>query len=189
MKKLLFIAMMCLMSAFTLAQTKHVQFKGIPVDGTLSSFVSQLKNQGFTYLGEEDGVALLSGKFAGYSDCTIAVVSTKGTVWKVVVLFSETESWDAIVNQYNEFKQSFELKYNSKPQSVEELQDTYSRGGLVYIGFKDEKNVWGSAFQVPGGSVFLEILPSNSYGSLCLRISYQDAINTEIRKSATMEDI
>ena len=189
MKKILFIAMMCLISTFAIAQTKHIQFKGIPVDGTLSSFVSQLKNQGYTYLGEEDGVAFLSGKFAGYSDCTLVVVSTKGKVWKVVVLFSETESWDTIVTLYNEFKQSFKLKYNSEPQSVENLQESYSKGSLIYIGFKDEKNLWGSAFQVPGGSVFLEILPGESYGSLTLRISYQDDINTEIRKSSVMEDI
>ena len=194
MKKLFFIAMVlmaAMMSANvkSFAQTKHIQFKGIPVDGTLTSFVGKLKTQGYTLEGIEDDIAFLTGKFAGYSNCLIGVASAKGTVWKVVVVFEDDDSWDNISHKYQEFKDSFQLKYNSTPESIESLDEDYSEGGLLYIGFKEEKNVWGSVFDVPGGSVLLEIIQGISYGKLSLRISYQDEINTEIRKSATMDDI
>ena len=32
------------------AQTNHMKFKGIPIEGTLDSFVQKLKSKGFTYL-------------------------------------------------------------------------------------------------------------------------------------------
>ena len=46
------------------AQTNHMKFKGIPIEGTLDSFVQKLKSKGFTYLGQQDGMALLKGEFA-----------------------------------------------------------------------------------------------------------------------------
>ncbi len=194
MKKIFFIAtvlltMMLSASDYAFAQTKHIQFKGIPVDGTLTSFVEKLKTQGYKLERIENEIAFLFGKFAGYSNCLIGVVSSKGTVWKVLVAFEDVDSWEVITKQYQEFKDSFQLKYNSKPESIESLEDLYSEGGMIYLGFKEEKNVWGSLFNVPGGCVILEIMPGVSYGKLGLRITYQDEINTEIRKSATIDDI
>lgn len=195
MKRLIFIATVLLSALLfgsvkeSFSQTKHIQFKGIPVDGPLTSFVSELNKQGYTLSSIEDGKAFLTGKFAGYPDCMIGVASSKGTVWKVIVIFNDEDSWVNILSKYQEFKQSFQLKYNTTPDSVESLDDFYSQGGLIYHGFKEEKNVWVSLFSVPGGNVLLEIGPGASYGRLCLVISYQDEINAEIRKSATMDDI
>ena len=185
MKKIFFIAtilltMMLSARDFTIAQTKHVQFKGIPVDGTLSSFVNKLKTQGFEYLASQDGIALLTGKFAGYPSCDIYVVSTNNTVWKVVVEFPEQKTLTDVMNRYDEFKQSFKLKYNVEPQVLEELAE----------GYKNKASKWYSLFEIPGGTVVLEIQSSsNSYGNLQLRLDYYDEMNSVIRDSATMDDI
>ena len=37
------------------AQTNHMKFKGIPIDGTLNSFVQKLKDKGYTFIGQQDG--------------------------------------------------------------------------------------------------------------------------------------
>ena len=192
MKKLFFIAMVliaAMMSANveSFAQTKHIQFKGIPVDGTLSSFVEKLITQGFDYIAEQDGLALLTGKFAG---CNIIVVSARNTVWKVVVEFPEQSTLSDVKKRYEEFKQSFKLKYNVDPKVIEELDDRYKSEQIAYIGFKNKVSQWASLFEIPGGSVVLEIqASSDSYGDFQLRLDYYDEMNSVIRDSATMDDI
>ena len=57
----------------------HLKFKGIPLTGSLTSFVEKLKSKGMTYIGQKDGVALLKGEFAAYKDCTVGVVTFEGT--------------------------------------------------------------------------------------------------------------
>lgn len=34
------------------AQSEHMKFKGIPMEGSLNSFVDKLKSKGYTYLGQ-----------------------------------------------------------------------------------------------------------------------------------------
>ena len=72
------------------AQTEHMKFKGIPMEGTLQSFTNQLKTKGFMPIGIQDGVSLQKGEFAGYKDCTIGAVADKsGMICKVSVFFPE----------------------------------------------------------------------------------------------------
>ncbi len=54
----------------TFAQSsEHLKFKGVPIDGTLSEYVSKMKQAGFQLIETDDGVAVLEGEFAGYKDC------------------------------------------------------------------------------------------------------------------------
>lgn len=41
------------------AQTEHMKFKGVPMEGTLQTFTSKLKAKGFMPIGVQDGVSLL----------------------------------------------------------------------------------------------------------------------------------
>ena len=59
------------------AQTNHMKFKGVPMEGTLQSFTTKLKAKGYTPVGIQDGVSLLKGEFAGYKNCTIGAVADK----------------------------------------------------------------------------------------------------------------
>jgi len=181
--------MMLSASDFAFAQTKHIQFKGIPINGSLNSFINQLKAKGFELYDKDGDKAFLLGTFAGYSNCMVGVIETKGNVWRVLVLFPGRDSWDSVSQQYEEFKESYKLKYNVTPELYESLDEVYGTASLLYSGFKNNKNVWACLFEIPGGSVALEITAGTSYGELCLEITYSDTINTEIRKSATMDDI
>ena len=75
MKKIFLFLTVMLMSLTTFAQTEspHLSFKGVPIDGTLNDYVQKMKQKGFTYLGTEDGIALLKGDFAAYKGCTVGV--------------------------------------------------------------------------------------------------------------------
>ena len=64
MKHLIITLLMSVMVTASSAQTNHMKFKGIPMEGTLNSFVQKLKEKGYTYLGQQEGMALLKGEFA-----------------------------------------------------------------------------------------------------------------------------
>lgn len=71
--RLLLLLLFAPISMFLAAQTDnpHLTFKGIPIDGNLSSFVSKLKAKGFTMLNSSNDLHVLSGEFASYKDCTV----------------------------------------------------------------------------------------------------------------------
>ncbi len=76
--------------------------KGIPIDGSLDSFVQKLKTQNLTYIGKENGVAIFMGEFAAYKDCTIGIVSLKqkDLVCKAAVTFPSCETWSSLSDNY-----------------------------------------------------------------------------------------
>lgn len=92
MKRLFSMMLLFAVAMVGYAQSNHMKFKGVPMEGTLQSFTNQLKAKGFTPIGIEDGVSLLTGEFAGYKDCTIGAVADKsGMICKVSVIFPTME--------------------------------------------------------------------------------------------------
>ncbi|MBC3759879.1 hypothetical protein H7U19_15815 [Hyunsoonleella sp. SJ7] len=43
--------------------TKHMKFKGVPIDGTLKEYVLKTKAVGFTHIGTEAGIAMLKDDY------------------------------------------------------------------------------------------------------------------------------
>lgn len=102
------------------AQTGHLTFKGIPIDGTLNSFVGKLKQKGFTVMHSEKGTAMLTGDFASFKNCTVGVVEHEsGIVNRVAVMLPSKDSWDRLYNDYSTLKAMLTKKYG-EPTSVEE---------------------------------------------------------------------
>lgn len=90
MKAKFFTLIIMLTTMLSFAQTsEHPIFKGVPIDGTLGEYVAKMKQNGFTHIGTEDGVAILNGDFAGYKDCYIAVsiLKQKDLAHRIAVLF------------------------------------------------------------------------------------------------------
>ena len=76
---------------------KHLEFKGIPINGSLKKFVTNMKTAGFKIVGViSNGTATLKGDFAGYKDCRLYVQTMDGAdiVSTIVVQFPECERWD-----------------------------------------------------------------------------------------------
>ena len=104
MRKIILLLCCAIISSITFAQTEteHLTFKGIPIDGSLDSFVQKLKTQNLTYIGKENGVAIFMGEFAAYKDCTIGIVSLKqkDLVCKAAVTFSSCKTWSSLSDNY-----------------------------------------------------------------------------------------
>ena len=75
MKKLLLI-LFVLFSIGVNAQTEsHLEFKGIPITGSLDNVMNKLKTQGYVLVDSNDEIAIVKGQFAN-EECEIIVAAT-----------------------------------------------------------------------------------------------------------------
>lgn len=129
MKKFFLVIVSILLTMTTFAQNKqesqHLSFKGVPIDGTLKAYTEAMKSAGFTYLGTQDGIALLQGDFAGYRGCTIGVATLKklDLVSTIAVIFPDQETWSGLYSNYSFLKEMLTKKYG-KPSDEAERFDS-----------------------------------------------------------------
>jgi len=127
MKAKFLTTIILLISVMSLAQnpkTEHLSFKGVPIDGPLTEYVSKMKQSDFTHLGTEGGADGLKGDFAGYKDCVVAVSTLKQTdlVHKIAVVFPDRETWAILYGDYSNLKEMLTEKYG-KPSDIVEKFD------------------------------------------------------------------
>lgn len=190
MKKLfLFFVVLC-MSHFMMGQ-EHMKFKGVEIDGSLSEMVTKLKAKGFTYLDAEDGIAMLHGDFAGYSDCQIVVLSMKetGQVNAVAVVFPAVEEWSSLERNYNRLKDMLTEKYGEPKYVIEEFQNDYvSDNSSKWHELKMDRCTWASAFETDKGDIELYIKKVD-YGDAAVILKYYDKVNTDVVRASAMDDL
>lgn len=100
MKKLLLTICSSLFCVLSYAQTEHLTFKGLPIDGSKQEFVKELQRQGYVYVDDD----ILSGTFIG-RDSYVFIYDTPitNTVWQVGVLFKSTyDTWSLIKRIYDD---------------------------------------------------------------------------------------
>ena len=194
MRKFIICLMVSLMSLATFSQTEspHLSFKGVPIDGTLNEYVQKMKQKGFSYVGTEDGVEILTGDFAGYNGCKVGVSTLKETdlVSKIAVIFPKRDTWSTLSNDYFSLKEMLTEKYGT-PASVQEefpsrsdLRDDnvrmfeVMRDGCKYI----------STFETSKGNIQLSISQRGHVNCFVL-LCYFDKINGDIVRAKAMDDL
>lgn len=106
MKKILFIAFLVVASLTVDAQ---VNFMGIPVDGTKKEMISKLRQKGFTYNQELDGMV---GQFDG-DDVVIFPVENHNKVYRILVMQkSWTRDKPSIIRRFNSLYNKFYANKN-----------------------------------------------------------------------------
>ena len=121
MKRQVVFTLMMFFSVAIFAQEGHLTFKGIPINGNLNSFVTKLKQKGFSVVHSENGTSMLSGDFAAVKGCTVIVSEHEsGVVNRVAVMFPDKENWSMLYNEYSNLKDMLTQKYG-EPASVEEV--------------------------------------------------------------------
>lgn len=176
---------------FAQSESEHLMFKGVPIDGTLKSFVQKLKEKNLMYIGTQDGVAILTGDFAGYKECSIAAISLKekDLVCKVGVIFPSFDNWNTLSNNYFAIKDMLTQKYGEPTDVVEEFQ--YSRlpndDNLKMSLVKTDRCKFQSEFNTPNGDIQLMILCKDFKAYVTL--IYFDGLNGEIATSEAIDDL
>lgn len=171
---------------------RHLEFKGIPINGSLKKFVTNMKTAGFKTVGSiSNGTATLKGDFAGYKDCRLYVQTIDGAdiVSTIVVQFPECDRWEHLYGDYKSLKEMLTQKYG-KPYSVrEEFQGYVSRTNddkMWQVGEGECK--YNSEFRTEKGKIILWIEQVGyRSGSVCLQ--YSDKINSRVVKQKAIDDL
>ena len=183
----LLVAMLMSLSAF--AQSGHLVFKGIPIDGTLEEYVSRLKSVQFKVDDIERGHAKLIGDFAGYKDCSVTVSSVlpRNLVNEITVRFPSCSSWAKVEENYSDLKEMLTQKYG-KPS-----QQTYGNWDFgtddrtkYYIATRGEANVT-CTFATPNGTIHMWI--DGWYSNAVVKMTYTDKANTSTVKADAYNDL
>ena len=190
MRHLLLTLMLTLVVGICNAQTEHMKFKGVPMEGTLQTFTTKLKAKGYTPIGIQDGVSLLTGEFAGYKNCTIGAVADKsGMICKVSVIFPDMDKWAELERCYSNYKSMLTEKYGEPTVCEESFSDSYGRDDADKMyGVKFDKYKYYSVFHSELGDIQLEI-SHNSVTSCYVMLSYFDNANQNKLRQQIMDDL
>lgn len=172
---------------------RHLEFKGIPINGSLKKFVTNMKTAGFKTVGSiSNGTATLKGDFAGYKDCRLYVQTIDGAdiVSTIVVQFPECDRWEHLYGDYKDLKEMLTQKYG-KPYSVREKFQGYigietDDAKMLQVGKGDCK--YESEFRTEKGKIILWIEPME-YDSGCVCLQYSDKINSGVVKQKAIDDL
>ncbi|MBM3454795.1 MAG: hypothetical protein FJX80_06560 [Bacteroidetes bacterium] len=184
-----------IMSISTFAQTsEHMSFKGVPIDGTLNEYVAKMKQNGFQYLGTEDGTAILNGDFAGYKNCHVGVTTLNkiDLVHKIGVIFPNQETWSRLFSNYSDLKQMLTEKYGNPNDEVElfdvkSFQLPLDDNSKMHQVKMDRCNFY-AVWKTDKGEIQLAI-DHSGFTSCFVKVGYFDKINSAIINEKAKDDL
>lgn len=184
MKKIICILSMLLLAATTLSAQSHLEFKGVPIDGTVLQMAEKLEAQGFEFVEmTSEGLVYLVGPFSAHEAVVILVPSPKTkTAWKVRVIIASYSHWSDVKSQYDSFKENLAKKYTNA-KSYEFFQPPYKAGdGYEMAAVRAGKYTWTTFFEARSGKDLLGHVSVliNKYGSnAAIYLDYEDEVNVK----------
>ena len=196
MKKIIATLLVAIIVLPAVAQTKtdsskHLSFKGVPIDGKLADYVAKMKKNGFIHKLTKDGVAILEGEFASYKGCTVGVstLKQKDLVSRIAVLFPDRDTWSALSSNYFNLKELLTEKYGNPAESVEEFQSYTPDSDGAKISFARLGSCkYVTTFETEKGTIQLSIEHDGSTRCF-VKLAYFDKINSDVVKQQALEDL
>jgi len=171
--------------------SKHLTFKGVPIDGTLAEYVSKMKKSGFIHKGTKNGISILEGDFASYKNCIIGVstLKQKDLVSKIAVIFPDRETWSSLSSNYFNLKELLTEKYGEPSESEEEFQSyTPDDDGSKMIQVQLGACKYYATYETEKGSIQLTI-EHDGVTRCFVKLAYFDKINSETVKKQALDDL
>lgn len=191
MKELLTTLLITFFATILYAQ-EHLAFKGVPIDGTLSTYVAKMKSKGFTSYGTSDGVATLKGDFAAHKSCTIlvATMQNRDLVSRIGVIFPDQSQWQYLYGDYAELKELLTMKYGEPTNCIEEFQSySYPTDDFMKLQYVEmDQCKYMSSFEVSNGEIQLSIA-HGEYGSCFVKLLYIDKVNNDSVIQDALDDL
>lgn len=183
MKKLLLTICSSLFCVLSYAQTEHLTFKGLPIDGSKQEFVKELQSQGYENAPEMGADDVLSGTFIG-RDCYVVIVGTPitNTVWKVGILFKlKYDNWSSIKRAYDELVDIYTEKYGAPILDQKEFKSPWREGdGHELTALRSDRCVYGTMFAYTKDGVDIGYVEIRMTTHCQIMIGYQDSINSAL---------
>lgn len=173
----------------------HLLFKGVPIDGTVNSFVQKMKQKGFTTVTNDGQTAMMKGTFAGYKNCSLHILRTteKDLVYRVGVFFEPDETWEFLSSKYFSLKQMLTKKYGKPSYCVEEFDAPYQpeddKMKMFYV--EQDKCKYGTEYETDEGTITLRILQTKvEFEHFCyVMLVYNDKKNNLAEKESASDDL
>lgn len=177
MKKILFLTAALLLSNICSSQN-NLEFKGIPIKGTITEFGVKLESIGYNKVGKE-GI-IYSGIFAN-QECEVMLSSIKNTniIMSVFVVINR-DDWNSTENLYYEFKEQLSKKYGTPSKQMEHFDYPYrntDNSSYKWTALNVNKVHFMSVFDLENGEITIMI--HNKGGLL---IAYTDKQAKEVSK-------
>lgn len=165
---------------------QHLEFRDIPIDGPIKTFVKKLKKQGYKQVFDNGRYRTFEGRFA-VGDARITVYSTEKTktVWKVCVVFGVYDSWNEANNIYSSLKDLYVTKYGTPNNVYEFFAPEYI--GREFEAITNEKGACASFFDVPNGYINITIDCIDYRGAVI--VTYEDIINGDLFSKEKLDGI
>lgn len=154
---------------------RHLEFKGVVINGAKDDVVDSLLKQGYTFVDGGENGALLNGKFAGVYDCQILITASQHThqTYSIAVFTPQVSSWWSVKADYNRIKEMLRKKYGRPNYSSEFFSDPYYEGdGCEFTAMGTGNALFVTSYSFNDGSITLQITDSAQ-----LLITYKDKIN------------
>ena len=191
MKKILLTAALLILTLSASAQSKHLTFKGVPIDGPRKTFIDNMKQKGFEYAGNQEDISILTGDFAGYKNCIIGVTTLKNKdlVSTIAVIFPSKDTWSALESDYDNLKEMLTIKYGKPANEVSEWVNCNPRDDkdkMFQLGM--DRCKYGASFETDLGSI--EVMISHTdFSNCCVILRYVDKINGDAVRAAAIDDL
>lgn len=184
MRKYVFLLVSLFITFAIQAQTEHLKFMGIPLNGTITQFQSKLATKGLVPNNKINqsipvGCRAFSGTFSGEKANIYVYYNSKTKIVyraKAVIQYDK----DQVEFKLKNFVSLLQEKYTNSVGEDSE-QDGYPSYSLVVLN-DDGIN--------PLGIVGLYISKSDYlYSERFLHVDYEDYLNSESNKSSNMDDL
>ncbi len=186
MKRTILITLCCLFSVIIQAQTEHLKFMGIPLNGSITAFQTQLQAKGIKYDPEGSsqlkvGCRSFNGSFSGekaniyvyYNDKTKIVYRAKA----VITCLSKEKGEE----KFDSFRSMLKYKYSDGIPNDGE-QDGHPSLSILVPDSKQEKELGCVAMYITNP-------PYSFKDEVYLHIDYEDTANTTVNKVNNMDDL
>ncbi len=189
MKKIFTILTMFFAFINIMAQ-EHLSFKGIPIEGSMTTFCQKLKAKGFTSIGRDNNITMFTGDFTGRK-ASVGVTATDDgkNVFAVVVFFDPSSEWNTLVNTYDYYKNLYTRKYGDPTFSKENNPARSNSNTALMAEVYQGTVVYSSVWEVTGGDIQLSIEKTSGIYEGMVMIRYRDSQNAEAKIKNDLDDI
>lgn len=189
MKKLILLtisALFTFMTTIQAQQSEHFQFKGIPIDGSLTKFGNSLVAEGFTKINNNT----YKGKFLRNEAIVALVGDDDNMIWRVAAIMPSTDTWSILESSFDGYVNLYTEKYG-KPSVLNKGFAGYTgtSASLKMSAVGDGECEYYAIWNLKQGSIDVRIVKGSKYNEGTIRIVYTDNANKEDVRKSDLDEI
>lgn len=157
------------------AQSDHLLFNGVPIDGTIEEMCARLEKKGFELRTSDSTMGMLRGPFADCPECYVGVLGKNGQAATVTVIFPRIDSWNDLSICYYALKADLEKKYGAPTNCTETFVNPAESDDAKIREAVNGCCNFKTVFAAKGGEITLNI--NGDFKDAYVGLDYKDNAN------------